>query len=113
MGTKHDSGIKHDGEKTPLHLLPPDALEEIAKTLKFGADKYEPYNWAKGMKWSRVYGALLRHAFAFWRGEENDPETGLSHMAHAGACILFILSYVLRGTGEDDRFVIAGRKKNT
>ena len=96
-------GIKHDAEKNRLDLLPCDALEEIAKVLTFGATKYGDYNWALGMKWSRPYGALLRHMFAWFKGEENDQETNLSHLAHAGCCILFLLSYGLRKVGMDDR----------
>jgi hypothetical protein len=96
-------GIKHDKEKNRVDLLPVDALEEIAKVLSFGAKKYGERNWAKGMKWSRVYGALLRHMFAFFLGKDKDEETGLPHLAHAGCCIMFLLSYQLRNIGEDDR----------
>ena len=60
-------------------------------------------NWEKGMDWSRVYGALLRHLFSWWRGYDKDPETGLSHLAHAGCCVLFLLAYTLRNVGKDDR----------
>ena len=60
-------------------------------------------NWEKGMKWGRPVGALMRHMWAWWQGEDKDAETGLSHLAHAACCILFLLSYELRKTGEDDR----------
>lgn len=99
-------GRKDDGEKVRLQLLPPDALEAISRVLMFGADKYGERNWERGMAWSRVFGACLRHLFAYWRGEERDAETGLSHLAHAGCCILFLLSYHLRGVGQDDRHKI-------
>lgn len=96
-------GVKHDQGKTPLELLAFDALEEIGKVLAFGKAKYAPRNWENGMDWGRVYGALLRHLFAWWRGQENDPETGLSHLAHAGCCVMFLLAYSLRSVGKDDR----------
>lgn len=96
-------GRKDDGGKLPLHLLPIDAIEQITAVLDFGARKYEPRNWEKGMAWSRVFGALMRHMFAWWRGEKADPETGLSHLAHAGCCIFFLLAYEHRKIGEDDR----------
>lgn len=96
-------GIKHDSGKPRLELLPSEALEEIAKVLTFGAEKYDDWNWAKGFKYSRLLGALLRHVLAFMRGEDKDPETGLSHLAHAGANIVFLLYHIKVGVGEDDR----------
>lgn len=97
-------GIKHDAEKLPLELLPTDALEEVARVLQFGAKKYGARNWEKGISFTRLLGALFRHAFAWLRGEDKDPETGLSHMAHAACETLFALAFELRGrTDLDDR----------
>ena len=98
-------GAKHDEGKTRLELLPPKALDEIGKVLTFGAQKYEARNWEKGIKYGRVYGALLRHLFKFWRGIKYDEETGIHHLAHAGCCLLFLLHYDLcpEYTEFDDR----------
>ena len=96
-------GRKDDTDKAPWHLLPPDALRQIVLVLEFGAAKYGDRNWEKGMAWSRPFSALMRHMWAWWRGEDRDPETGLSHLAHAGCCILFLLEYYGRSTGKDDR----------
>ena len=36
--------------------------------------------------------------------KENDPETKLSHLAHAGCCVMFLLTYtLLKKTKFDDR----------
>ena len=96
-------GRKDDSGKTPWHLMPPDALNQIAQVLEFGANKYGDRNWERGMNWSRPFSALMRHMWAWWRGEDRDPETGLSHLAHAGCCILFLLTYQGHATGKDDR----------
>jgi Domain of unknown function (DUF5664) len=96
-------GVKYDIGKLPWHLLPGDALEEVVKVLDFGARKYRERNWEVGMKWSRCFGACMRHMWAYWKGEDNDPETGLSHLAHAMCCVMFLLSYHLRKVGTDDR----------
>ena len=98
-----DEGKKADDGKLPYDLLPHDAITEIVKVLQFGAKKYEARNWERGMHWSRPYSALMRHMFAWWRGQARDPETGLSHLAHAGCCILFLLAFWLRNVGTDDR----------
>ncbi len=98
-----DEGKKADDGKLPFDLLPHDAITEIVKVLQFGVYKYEARNWEKGMHWSRPYAALMRHMYAWWRGQDLDPETGLSHLAHAGCCILFLLAFWLRKHGTDDR----------
>lgn len=104
LQAKDEPGLKYDAGKPGVHLLPYPALEEIARVLDFGATKYTAHNWAKGMSWSRLVGAALRHIGRWAWGESIDSETGLSHLAHAGCCILFLLSYERFGIGTDDRF---------
>lgn len=97
-------GRKNDTGKTRLELLPVDALDEVGKVLTLGAKKYGDRNWERGINYGRVFGALTRHAWAWWRGEARDPETGLSHMAHCAANALFLLSYEMRAARQlDDR----------
>ena len=96
-------GTKSDDGKLRLDLLPIEPLEEIAKVLTFGARKYGAWNWTKGFRWSRLIGACFRHLFAWVRGENIDPETKLSHLAHAGCCILFLLWHEKHRKELDDR----------
>jgi hypothetical protein len=96
-------GRKDDTGKDPWDLLPWDAVREVVKVLAFGAKKYAPRNWEKGMAYSRLYAATMRHMIAWWDGERSDPETGFSHLSHAGCCVLFLLAFELRGIGSDDR----------
>lgn len=86
-------GTKNDEDKIRMDLWSAYALEETAKVLTKGAEKYEAHNWAKGIKYSRVFGALLRHLWAWWRGEKFDSEWGLPHLAHAMCCLMFLLHY--------------------
>jgi hypothetical protein len=79
-----------DNPKLPLQLIPPALLKETAEVLQFGASKYAPNNWMRGMSWTTVYGALMRHQMAWFMGEELDPESGLPHMAHAACCLAFL-----------------------
>jgi|SRR5688572_18743065 len=98
------TGAKDDGGKLPVELLPFDALEEVAAVLQFGAKKYARRNWEKGISYSRVLGAVLRHTFKYLQGESLDPETGRSHMAHAACECLFLVAFERRGrTDLDDR----------
>lgn len=76
-----------------MDLLSPEWLEGTADILTFGVKKYEDHNWAKGIKYSRVFGALLRHLWAWHRGEANDVETGKNHLFHASCCLMFLCHY--------------------
>lgn len=90
--------------KTRFDLIPYGAIGEIADVLAYGAEKYSANNWRRGADWSRYFAALCRHIFAWWGGEDRDPETGFSHLAHAGCCLLFLLEYQRSNWGRDDRF---------
>lgn len=92
---KLEEATKLDAGKTDWSLMPFEAIEEINKVLEFGAKKYSAWNFAEkgGMRYSRLLNSLLRHIFAYMRGENNDPESGLSHLAHAGCNIIFLLYY--------------------
>lgn len=98
------TGTKLDQEKPRTELLSSAALIEIAKVLTFGAKKYDAHNWRGGLEQSRLIGAALRHLLAYNDGEDNDPETGLPHLAHLGCCVMFMLEQHLKGTGVDDRY---------
>jgi Domain of unknown function (DUF5664) len=96
-------GRKDDTGKPPYDLIAPEMLDGVAHVLAFGAAKYAPRNWEKGMRWGRCYAALMRHMWAWWRGERADTETGMSHLWHAGCCLMFLMAYEARQIGEDDR----------
>lgn len=97
-------GLKFDESKLPLQLLPFDAITEIAKVLAFGAKKYAPNNWRKGIAYGRLFRAAVGHCISWWMGEDLDPETSLSHLAHAGCCVLFLIHFTLQGRATlDDR----------
>jgi hypothetical protein len=98
-----EGGIKFDGDKVRWDLVPWDAMEEIVKVLTYGANKYADRNWEKGMEYGRLIRATIGHVTDWAMRRDVDSETGLSHLAHAGCCILFLLAYVLRNIGKDNR----------
>lgn len=65
-----------------LHAMPWEALQDLGRVYAFGVGKYADYNFRRGYDWSLSFDALLRHLFAFWSGEDLDPESGLPHIAH-------------------------------
>lgn len=97
-------GVKFDGGKNRMSLIPPAALEEIARVFTVGAMKYAPFNWAKGMAWSRVLDALERHLIAWKRGVPVDAETGLRQLAQVAWGCIVLLEYERLAIGTDDRW---------
>lgn len=104
QGEKMNEGKKFDNGKPPMELLSSIALVEMAKVMGKGKEKYGAQNWRSGLAWSRVVGAAFRHISAFNDGEDKDPETGLSHIAHAACCCMFLLEYIARHPNLDDRY---------
>lgn len=106
-------GHKDDADKVRMELIPPELMVAAGSILTFGAKKYDDRNWEKGMAWSRVFGALMRHMWAWWGGKGStstnfifgdlDEETKFSHLWHAVFCIAVLATYEMRGSGEDDR----------
>ncbi len=109
IDSKPAEATRYDSGKANWALMPFEAIEEILKVLEFGALKYDGWNFAKGagMKWTRVSNSLLRHVFAWVRGEDKDPESGLSHLGHIGCNVIFLIYYMKYGEvygAGDDRF---------
>lgn len=97
-------GLKFDQDKAPLELLDRVFLFGVAMVLAFGAKKYARDNWRKGIELSRLIGAAMRHILAFNDGEDNDEESGLSHLYHAGCCLMFAARMHRDRPDLDDRY---------
>jgi hypothetical protein len=96
-------GLRYDLGKARYDLVPADALHELVMVYTAGAGKYADRNWELGMNWSRCFASLLRHAWAFWRGEDYDPELNRHHMAMVAWNAMALLAYSLRKAGNDNR----------
>jgi hypothetical protein len=94
---------RHNTGKIPLHLVPPDAINAIAKVLDFGSKKYALRNWEKGANYSVPYASLMRHLLAFWEGEDNDPESNLPHLYHVLMNAAMLVRYFEQHKDLDDR----------
>jgi hypothetical protein len=91
------TGKKDDQGKPMFDLLPPYAVEEVARVLTFGAKKYGANSWQNlENSRARYIGAAMRHLFEFAKGHAIDEESGLHHLAHAACSILFVLDHEKR-----------------
>lgn len=86
-----NKGKKYDLGKTKLQLLEPCFLMGTAEVLTFGAQKYGEDNWKGGIDDMRIYGSIQRHLVAWRSGQIKDDESGLSHLAHVGAELMFLM----------------------
>ena len=95
--------------KIPLHLWPTTATTLGALALLDGALKYGRSNYRHiGIRASIYYDAALRHMHAWFEGEDNDPDSGLPHLAHALACLAIIVDADAACKMTDDRMVPGG-----
>ena len=78
-------------QREKLHSIPYDLVpfqemtEAYARVAEYGQTKYAAWNWSKGLSRVQILGSLLRHTFAYLRGEERDsgPKgSGLLHTDH-------------------------------
>lgn len=102
--TNEKQGTKYDQDKPRMELLDSEWLEEVAWVLTFGARKYAADNWRGGISIRRLLGAALRHLFAVVRGEDRDPESGLTHVGHLSCCAMFLYWTLKHKPELDDRW---------
>ncbi len=100
---KKGSGARYNNGKADFSLIPLCTSEDEARVWEYGRRKYAAWNWAKGMAWSIPLACLLRHLAAWQRGEENDAESGLPHLAHAMCNLRMLVLYSKTFTAGDDR----------
>lgn len=99
-------GLRYNEGKPRYDLLPPEALDALATHYGAGAKKYADRNWERGMAWCKCFASMMRHSWAWMRGEDIDPETGSHHMIAVAWNAIAIFTYYQRRIGEDDRPVI-------
>jgi len=83
-------------------LIPRDFLWALAEHYGRGARKYEDRNWEKGYRWSLSVDALDRHLSLWLLGEDNDPETGSSHLVAVAWHAVALWWWHRRGLGTND-----------
>ena len=85
------AGRKNDQGKARYDLIPPDSLEALAELYALGANKYGDRNWEEGVEFGRVFSAMMRHAWAWRKGEKCDSEDGQHHLASVAWCAFALM----------------------
>ncbi len=101
---KNNLGSRYNSGKLQWSLVDFNSLESMVRVLEFGAKKYSPHNWKKGLPITEIIDSMMRHLVAFSNGENIDPESGISHIGHLG-CNYMFLSYMIQNKPElDNRY---------
>jgi len=110
MSKEFAEGRKDDEGKSRWDLVP-RSFQEVINVYTMGARKYADRNWEKGIKWSRIFGAMMRHSWNWWWGETHDPVDGQHHLASAAWCALALMEYEETHPELDDRPYSEPRRK--
>jgi hypothetical protein len=113
---KKEVGSRKNEGKLDYTLMDLESFKPMIEVLDFGAKKYARDNWKLGgSKFTllQITSSLMRHLVAFLSGQDNDDESGLSHIGHM-QCNLMFLGYWMqqhqkakknkKGSQFDDRF---------
>lgn len=97
-------GQRFNDGKRQWSLVDFDALEPMVEVLEFGAKKYAAHNWKKGLSVNQICESMLRHVYALLRGEDNDPESKISHTGHILCNAMFLSHMMANRPDMDDRY---------
>lgn len=97
------TGGQKGSKPAAFALIPAEPLWELATLYGYGSQKYSADNWRKGYSWRLSFSACMRHLWAFWRGEDIDPESGVKHVVHAAWHCLTMAWFMDFRRGHDDR----------
>jgi hypothetical protein len=103
--TQFETGAQKElGGKPPVSYVPQELILGAARAFEFGAKKYSPHNWRKGIPASELYSALQRHMMAWISGEDFADDSKLNHLDHAAACLGMLMHTVQTKPNLDDRY---------
>lgn len=97
LATRHNEG------KRRWSLLDIEAIEGLIDALEYGAEKYSRDDWKKGMPITVLYDKVQRHLAEVMKKNDIDSESGLLHVDHAMADLMFLSHMVRERKDMDDR----------
>jgi hypothetical protein len=90
--------------KAPLSTVPGNVIAEIGVAMLEGASKYGRHNYrVAGVRASVYYDAAMRHLIAWWEGEDEDPDSSMSHITKILACMTVLRDAMHQEVWTDDR----------
>ena len=87
-----------------MSCVPMPVLVEVGLAMFEGASKYGRHNYrATPIRASVYFDALMRHAIAWWEGEDIDADSTLSHVTKAITTLVVLRDAMIQGKLVDDR----------
>ena len=84
-------GLKHDGGKPRLSLVPAELIEAVGIVMTHGAEKYGKDSY-KNVDPERYRDAFMRHVCEWLRDPRGlDSDSGLPHLYHIACNVAFLL----------------------
>lgn len=84
-------GLKHDGGKLRLDLIPPEMIEAVGAVMTHGIEKYGEGSY-KNVEPKRYRAALMRHICKWLKNPHGtDEDSGLPHLYHIACNVAFLL----------------------
>lgn len=96
-------GDRFNQGKLKWSLVCYKSLEPMVEVLMFGAIKYAPHNWKKGLLYTEICESMLRHIYNFLDGRNRDKESRLLEVGHIMCNALFLSFMYLFRPDLDDR----------
>ena len=88
---KITDGLKHDGGKARLDLVPPEIIEAVGTVMTHGAEKYGEGSYRQ-VEPKRYRAALMRHICKWMKDPHGtDEDSGLPHLWHIACNVAFLL----------------------
>ena len=79
---KNEKALRFNEGKPKWTLVHFESLIPLVRVLEFGASKYSPNNWKKGLDLKEILDSTQRHLASLIDGEEIDSESQLPHIGH-------------------------------
>ena len=84
-------GLKHDGGKLRLDLVPPELIEAVGAVMTHGAEKYGEGSY-RNVEPKRYRAALMRHICKWLKNPHGkDEDSGLPHLWHIACNVAFLI----------------------
>lgn len=96
------TAIRDSLELPYFRYMPTEAVAAACASFEYGAEKYSPINWQKGLPWQQIIDSLRRHLDDFEKGVDID-ESGLPHICMIMSNAAMLATSYIRNIGEDNR----------
>jgi hypothetical protein len=92
---KSETALRYNKGKLAWGLIHWKCLSFMVEVLMFGAQKYAPNDWKKGMNRTKLLESMQRHVSALFDGETHDEDSKFHHIGHVMCNCMFYAFYVL------------------